>query len=61
MRHTIPNNVGSYWNPPEAYGEEVDGHSENTTARGRLEAEETGLAFVFIHKTWLICTKYRAR
>lgn len=24
------------------------------------EAEEKGLAFVFIHKTWLICTKYRA-
>lgn len=25
-----------------------------------LEAEEKGLGFVFIHKTWLIGTKYRA-
>lgn len=53
IRPTILNSMRIYLSLPEAYGEEIESHSEDTRAGGLRRRD------LHSHKTWLICTKHR--
>lgn len=53
IRPTILNSMRIYLSLPEAYGEEIESHSENTRAGGLRKRD------LYSHETWLICTKHR--